>query len=98
MPSRDDGAGIPESEQHRILEPFYTTRRPVGGTGLGLSVVHGIAMEHGGGLRIESGPNGGTIATLELPTVPPKLALASRSEAGPLEDKPAEEPALLEES
>jgi signal transduction histidine kinase len=95
---RDDGSGIPESEQHRILEPFYTTRRPVGGTGLGLSVVHGIATEHGGRLRIESGPSGGTIATLELPTVPPKLALTSRSEAGPLEDKPAEDTGLREES
>ncbi|MBK7947780.1 MAG: HAMP domain-containing histidine kinase [Deltaproteobacteria bacterium] len=50
----DDGIGISEADRLRILEPFYTTRRATGGTGLGLSVVHGIALEHGGDLTIES--------------------------------------------
>lgn len=83
---RDDGSGIPESEQHRIFEPFFTTRRPAGGTGLGLSVVHGISIEHGGSLAIGSGVEHGTVATLVLPTVAPPPA---EGEAQPLEEKPA---------
>lgn len=63
----DDGSGIPESERLRVLEPFYTTRRETGGTGLGLSVVHGIALEHGGTLAIDSRPGRGSTMTLTLP-------------------------------
>ena len=78
----DNGPGIPTSDRLRIFEPFYTTRREAGGTGLGLSVVHGIAAEHGGQLKIEAGIDGGAAALLELPTLPPP--------AIPLEDKPEE--------
>lgn len=63
----DDGIGISESDRLRILEPFYTTRRATGGTGLGLSVVHGIALEHGGSLAIESRPGRGAAITLTIP-------------------------------
>ncbi|MBY0400704.1 HAMP domain-containing histidine kinase, partial [Myxococcota bacterium] len=66
----DDGVGISESDRHRILEPFYTTRRATGGTGLGLSVVHGIALEHGGELTIESRPGRGSIVTITIPSLP----------------------------
>jgi len=80
---RDDGPGIPAREQMRVFEPFYTTKRDAGGTGLGLSVVHGIAAEHGGLLGIHSGEGGGVVVTLELPTVtrPPE----------PIRDKPEDE-------
>jgi signal transduction histidine kinase len=40
----DDGPGIPEAIQHRIYEPFFTTKE--GGTGLGLSIVHGMVAAH----------------------------------------------------
>lgn len=71
---RDDGIGIPESDRLRILEPFYTTRRANGGTGLGLSVVHGIAVEHGGQLAIESHAGQGATVTLVLPCLPPEAS------------------------
>lgn len=69
----DNGPGIPEDDRLRIFEPFYTTRRADGGTGLGLSVVHGIAAEHSGALKIETGDQAGhetgTSALLELPSI-----------------------------
>lgn len=68
---QDDGAGISPSDRLRILEPFYTTRRATGGTGLGLSVVHGIAQEHGGALAIESNAGGGSTITLTIPCIDP---------------------------
>jgi two-component system NtrC family sensor kinase len=63
----DDGPGIPEETIPRIFEPFYTTKRDVGGTGLGLSVSLGIAQSHGGTLTVESRPGEGTHFLLRLP-------------------------------
>lgn len=68
---QDDGMGISEADRLRILEPFYTTRRANGGTGLGLSVVHGIALEHGGSLAIESNGERGSSIVLRLPCIDP---------------------------
>lgn len=77
----DDGPGIPESERIRIFEPFYTTRRESGGTGLGLSVVHGIASEHRGQLKIEANASGGVAALIELPRIqPPAVPIDEKSE------------------
>lgn len=77
----DDGPGIPESDRVRIFEPFYTTRRKEGGTGLGLSVVHGIAREHAGELKIDTSDSGGATALLELPVIhPPAEPLEEKSE------------------
>lgn len=56
----DDGPGISEKDKDRIFEPFYTTK-PVGkGTGLGLSVVHAVAEEHNGYVRVTDSKMGGT--------------------------------------
>ncbi len=63
----DTGPGIPAEIQARIFEPFFTTK-PVGeGTGLGLSLCHGIAESHGGTISVESAPGRGAVFTLELP-------------------------------
>lgn len=79
----DDGPGIPDDERARIFEPFYTTRRDAGGTGLGLSVVHGIASEHLGQLKIETSEAGGVAALLELPlAAPPAQPYAEKRSAG----------------
>ncbi len=65
----DNGCGIPAEVRQRIFEPFFTTK-PVGvGTGLGLSVCHGIVSAAGGQLRVESRPQGGTHVSVLLPSV-----------------------------
>jgi two-component system, NtrC family, sensor kinase len=64
---RDTGSGIAADEVARIFEPFYTTRRDKGGTGLGLSVSFGIAQAHAGSLTVESTPGEGSVFRLRLP-------------------------------
>jgi polar amino acid transport system substrate-binding protein len=63
----DEGIGIAEEHLQYLLDPFFTTKRDSGGTGLGLSVSAGIVKEHGGTLRFESAPDKGTTVTLSLP-------------------------------
>ncbi len=67
----DQGHGMDESTRTRIFEPFFTTR-PVGqGTGLGLSVVHGLVDSMGGAVQVESAPNIGTTFRVFLRREPP---------------------------
>ncbi|MBF0169600.1 MAG: PAS domain S-box protein [Nitrospinae bacterium] len=63
----DDGAGIAPEELEKIFDPFYTTRRGAGGSGLGLSISHTIVEDHGGRLTIEPLPGAGTRATARFP-------------------------------
>lgn len=64
---RDEGTGIAPQHLPHLTDPFFTTKRETGGTGLGLSVSAGILKEHGGCLTFDSAPGRGTIACLELP-------------------------------
>ncbi len=64
---RDGGRGIPENIQSQILEPFVTTRREQGGTGLGLSVSSRIIKEHSGQICFKSTVGKGTTFRVELP-------------------------------
>ena len=66
----DDGPGIPEDVKTRIFDPFFTTK-PVGvGTGLGLSLTHGIVERHDGRIYVESEGGVGTKFVIELPLDP----------------------------
>jgi polar amino acid transport system substrate-binding protein len=64
---RDEGSGIAPEHLPHLTDPFFTTKRDAGGTGLGLSVSAGIAKEHGGALVFESSLGQWTLACLELP-------------------------------
>jgi signal transduction histidine kinase len=63
----DTGTGMDEATLAKATDPFFTTKGPGKGTGLGLSMVHGLAAQSGGLLRIESRPNHGTTVELWLP-------------------------------
>jgi PAS domain S-box-containing protein len=64
---RDDGKGMDHGTLERVFEPFFTTKEVGQGSGLGLSVVHGIIQEHGGAITVESQPKCGATFVIELP-------------------------------
>ena len=63
----DTGVGIPERHLHSIFNPFFTTKEPGQGTGLGLSVVHSIIKRYQGNITVQSKPQVGTTFLIELP-------------------------------
>lgn len=63
----DTGHGIDPADLARIFDPFYTTKAPGEGTGLGLAVVHGIVRAHDGAIAAESTPGRGTTMALYFP-------------------------------
>ena len=63
----DTGCGIPPEIIRRVTEPFFTTRRGQGGTGLGHSISHKIAREHGGSLELVPNHGPGVTAVVALP-------------------------------
>lgn len=65
---KDTGHGIPEEIMDRIYEPFFTTKDKNRGTGMGLSVVHGIVKKHKGAMEVESEVGRGTTFVVYLPS------------------------------
>ncbi|UCE62195.1 MAG: PAS domain S-box protein [Phycisphaerales bacterium] len=68
---QDSGTGMSEETKSRVFEPFFTTKPRESGTGLGMSITHGIIVDHGGHLSIESEPGRGTRVTITLPCCDP---------------------------
>ncbi|MGL6073986.1 MAG: response regulator [Fimbriiglobus sp.] len=75
----DTGNGIPKDVMPRIFEPFFTTKAVGHGTGLGLSVVHGIIQNHDGAITVHSTPGVGTIFQIYLPIAETKLVSSART-------------------
>lgn len=65
----DNGCGIPTSDFPHVFEPFFTTKGAGKGTGLGLAIARNIVTEHGGSIRLQSTPEHGTSAIIELPVL-----------------------------
>jgi two-component system, cell cycle sensor histidine kinase and response regulator CckA len=74
----DSGPGIPPEVRARVFEPFYTTK-PVGeGTGLGLSVLHGIVSAHGGHVSVDNAPGAGARFIVAVPLAAGEVASDAR--------------------
>ena len=79
---KDNGMGIPADIVEKIFNPFFTTKPPDQGTGLGLAMSSDIVRGHGGSIRVESEPGQFTEMIIELPLEPPAIELAPELEEG----------------
>jgi signal transduction histidine kinase len=75
----DNGEGMSEEVTRRVFDPFFTTKAPGKGSGLGLSVVHGIVGKLGGSIKLSSQPGQGTAFVIQLPRIEAPTPIASTS-------------------
>lgn len=79
----DTGPGVPPEVRDAIFEPYFTTKRPGEGTGMGLAVVHGIVESYGGKIAVDSRTGQGALFTVYLP-ITKKRGESPTSAAPPL--------------
>jgi signal transduction histidine kinase len=78
----DDGPGIPTDVLPRIFDPFFTTKDVGEGSGLGLSIVHGIIERHGGHIDVESQPGQGCKFSISFPLPPARRSAKAAEDHG----------------
>jgi hypothetical protein len=78
----DTGVGIAAEHLNKIYDPFFTTKGPQKGTGLGLAVTYGIIREHAGSIAVDSQPGRGTFFRLEFPAAEQRAATVRERVAG----------------
>ena len=79
---RDEGAGMDSEVLERVADPFFTTKAPGKGMGLGLSVTYGVVQDHHGQISCENRPEGGAVFILRFPLAKqaaPKMAEAAQA-------------------
>ena len=84
----DTGVGMNEVVRSHALEPFFTTRRDAGGSGLGLATVYGIVTGAGGSVTLESAPGEGTTVVLYLPTTSESLDVSDGDRRASTPERP----------
>ncbi len=80
---RDTGPGIPPEIRERIFDPFFTTKKPGEGTGMGLSVAHGVVRKYSGDIKVKSTPGAGATFDVYLPLAAEGDETAAAAQAAP---------------
>jgi two-component system, cell cycle sensor histidine kinase and response regulator CckA len=93
----DTGVGVTAETRARLFEPYFTTRKLGWGTGLGLSVVHGIVAQFNGTIDVDSEPGEGTTFTIKMPAVEPPAVAARDVDNTPVELHGSETVLLVED-
>jgi signal transduction histidine kinase len=76
----DKGCGMDQEQLAHVFDPLYTTRRKLGGSGLGMSIAYGIIQGHLGRMDVQSQPGVGTAVIIDLPVAPAAEQAANRPE------------------